>query len=58
MKDVVIRPLFAYFRPFSQYNDKCSIKFDYKSVDGILAIRTRYRWMVGTDESTEQWRAP
>ena len=52
------RQLCVYFRPFSQNNDKCSTKLDYKSVDGVLGIRTQGRWMVGAEESTEQWRPP
>ena len=32
------RPLFVYFRPFSQYNAIYSTQFDHKSVDGVLGI--------------------
>ena len=32
--------------------------FFYKSLDGVLGIRTRGRRMVGTDETTELWRPP
>ena len=49
---------FCLFSSFSQYNDKYSTKFDYKSVDGVLGIRTRDRRMVGANESTELWRLP
>ena len=38
------------FLSFSQHND-----YKWKSVDGMLGIRTRDRRMVGTDESTELW---
>ena len=30
-------------------------KFDYKSVDGVIGIRTRDRRIAGADESTELW---
>ena len=45
------RPLFVYFRLFhmTQIN---------KSVDGVLATRTRGGRMEGTDKSTEQWQHP
>ena len=33
-------------------------KLTFKSVDGVLGIRTLDRRMVGADESTEQWRIP
>ena len=46
------RPLFVYFRPSSHYNYKHSTKFDYKSIDDVLGIRTWDRWMVCADEST------
>ena len=49
------RPLFVYFRPFSQYNDKYSTKIDYKSEYGVLRIRTLDHRMIGAEESTELW---
>ena len=49
---------FCLISSFSQYNDKHSTKFDYKSIDGVLGIQTRDCRMVGTDESTELWRPP
>ena len=44
------RPLFVYF---SQYNDKYSAKYDYKSVDGVVGNQTRDQWLMGADGSTE-----
>ena len=32
-----------------------STKFDFKSIDGVLGIRTRDCSMVGVDDSTELW---
>ena len=50
---VQTRPLFVYFRPFSQCNDKFGTKFEYKRVYGVHGIRTRDRMMVDVEESTE-----
>ena len=44
---------FCLFPSFSQHNDKYSTKFDYKSVDGLLEIRTLDRRTLDADESTE-----
>ena len=43
---------------FFQHNDKYSPKFDYngRGIGGVLAIRTRDRRMIDTDEYTELWR--
>ena len=41
---------FCSFWSFSQYSDKYSTKFDYKSVEGIWTHDLK---MVGTDKSTE-----
>ena len=46
------RPLFVCFRSFII---TISIQYIEKNVDGVLEIRTRGRWMVGTDETTELW---
>ena len=48
--------LFDYFRPLSQYNDKYSTNYDYKSIDGVLGLQTQYHRMVIADEYTELWR--
>ena len=42
---------FCLFSSFSKYNDNYSKQFDYKSVDGMLMIRTQDRMMVGADNS-------
>ena len=49
------RPLFVYFIPFlnTMTNIVQKLTINCKSVDGVLGIRTRDRWMVGIDESTE-----
>ena len=48
------RPLFVYFCPFlNTMTIIGSTKFDHKSTDGMLGIRTRDPWLVGADESTE-----
>ena len=43
---------FVYFRSFLV---TISIQIE-KSIDGVLGIQTRGRWMVGADETTELWR--
>ena len=48
----------ATFCLFSSFNGKFSSKFYIKSLDGLLEIRTRDRWMVGADESTSHSDAP
>ena len=48
---------FVYFRPFLIQITISTIQIE-KSIDGVLAIRTRGRRMVGTDETTELWRPP
>ena len=50
------RPLFCFIFVFSQNNDKYSTKFDSKSVDGVVGIRTQEHRMVGAVNSTELWR--
>ena len=50
--------LLCLFSSFSQHNDKCSTKFDYKIVDSVRGIQTRDHMLVGADESTELWRPP
>ena len=53
------RLLFVYFRPFLKAMANVgSAKFNYKSVDDVLGIRTRDRRMVSADESTELWGLP
>ena len=49
------RPLFVYFRSFSQHKDKYSTNFTIndKSIDGVLGSRTWGGMMEGADESTE-----
>ena len=49
---------FCLFSSFCQFNGKFSSKFYNKSLDGLLEIRTRDRWMVGADESTSHSDAP
>ena len=49
---------FCLFSSLSQYNDKYSIKFDYKSIEGVIGIRIRDHGMVGANESTELWWPP
>ena len=44
------RPLFCLFSFFSRY----IFKTNWKSIDGVLGIRTQSRRMVGTDETTER----
>ena len=44
---------FCLFSSFPQYNDKYGTIFDYKSIDGVLLIRTRDCTMVGAEESNE-----
>ena len=39
---------------FSRYN----FNTNWKSIDGVLGIRTQGRRMVGADETTELWRPP
>ena len=46
------RPLFRLFSSFSHHKSITN----WKSVDGVLGIRTRDRRMVGADETTELWR--
>ena len=43
---------FYLFSSFSHYNLNNT---NWKSVDGVLGIWTRSRWMVGADETTELW---
>ena len=45
---------FVLFLFFSCYN----FNTNWKSVDGVLGIRTRGRRMVGADETTELWWPP
>ena len=47
--------LFVYFYHFhnTMINKVQSLTINVKGVDGVLGIRTRDRWMVGADESTE-----
>ena len=47
--------LFVYFYPFhnTMINTVQSLTINVIGVDGVLGIRTRDRWMVGADESTE-----
>ena len=48
------RPLSIYFRPLlNTMTRRYSTKFDFKSIDGVLGIRTWDRRMVDADESTE-----
>ena len=42
---------FILFSSFSQHCDKYSTKFDYKSIDGVLGIRTQDRRIVGGPHS-------
>ena len=51
------RPLFVYFRPFSQNKYSTNLTI-IESIDGVLRIRTWGGRMVGIDESTELWRRP
>ena len=43
---------------FSQHNHKNSTKFEYKSIDSDLGIRTLDPRMVGADESTKLLQPP
>ena len=49
------RVLFVYFRTFHNLmtNIKQNLTLNGKSMDGMLGIRTRDRWMLGADESTD-----
>ena len=49
------RPPFRLFSSFSCYN---SNNTNWKSIDGVLGIRTQGRRMVGADETTELWWPP
>ena len=55
-------PFFLIFSSFSHSNSNYIFKLinvdGQKIVFGVLAIRTRGRRMVGTDETTELWRPP
>ena len=48
------RPLFCLFSSFSHHKSITN----WKSVDGVLGIRTWGRRMLGADETTELWRPP
>ena len=50
--------LFCLFSSFFPYSDKYGTKFTYTSVECVLMIRIRDRWMVAVDESTELWWPP
>ena len=58
-------PILAFFLIFSSFSHSNS-NYIYKLINvngqkivfGVLAIRTRGRRMVGTDETTELWRPP
>ena len=51
LKNGPIPASFCLFSLFSHYNFN-----NWKSIDGVLGIRTRGRRMVGADETTELWR--
>ena len=48
--------LFCLFLSYSQNNDRYSTKFDYKSINDVIGIRTGNLGLVGSDMSTELWR--
>ena len=49
------RPLFCLFSSFSHYNFNNT---NWKSISGVLGIRTRGCRMVGADNTTELWQPP
>ena len=54
LKNGPIPASFCLFSSFSRYN----FNTNWKSIDGVLGIRTRGRRMVGADETTELLRPP
>ena len=53
LKNGPVPACFCLFLLFSRYNFNNT---NWKSVDGVLGIRTQGRRMVGADETTELWR--
>ena len=53
LKNGPIWPHFVYFRPILNTMTNIVQKLTFKSVDGVLGIRTLDRRMVGADESIE-----
>ena len=54
-QNLTINEKSVYFRPFVITISILQIE---KSIDGVLGIRIRDRWMVGKDEYTELWWHP
>ena len=48
--DYFARPIFVYFRPFLNTNTNIAQIFVYKSIDGVLGIRTHDRRIVDPDK--------